>query len=50
MVIAEYWEGGRRSFLFVPEGVGEKGWRRLREALWDYSLEGRNRGGLHGGA
>lgn len=49
MMVAEYCEGGRMSFLLVPEGEGGRGWKGLREALVDYALEGRNRDGLHGG-
>lgn len=40
-------EGGDASFLFL-KGEGGRGWRRLREALREYSQEGRNDEGTRG--
>lgn len=49
MQLVENGGGSRCSFIFIPEEMEGKGWRRMAEALWEFASEGRgishNRGG-----
>lgn len=42
MALVEYRGGSRRSFTFVPEDTKGRGWRRMANALWEFTNEGRN--------
>lgn len=33
LVVLEYREGGRRSFVLIPEGKEGRGWKRMKETL-----------------
>lgn len=34
--------------IFIQEELDGKGWRRMAEVLWEFAIEGCNRGGVVG--
>ncbi|KAG7943367.1 hypothetical protein I3843_15G034500 [Carya illinoinensis] len=50
IVVSVYRGDGKKNSIFIPEGEGGSGWRRMREVLEESVMEGKGRAvSMHGG-